>query len=160
MTDEKLWENKLRVAILRGAQLMTKHGLGHWKMKLVNRKRNIAQTDYMENSIIFNQRFIRVSTEEQFVGIALHEIAHALVGIGHGHDGVFKQMCSKISPNNDYVNSRTTVLIGDYTLTCPSCGSQGSVNKDNDRYCSACWSASRDWVKMDRKKNKLEIRTW
>jgi len=86
-------EDKLRAAILLGAELMVEHGLSDWKLDIVNKRTTLGETYYRTKTIELSQRFILVSTKDEFRKTMLHEIAHALIGPGYAHGPVFVEKC-------------------------------------------------------------------
>lgn len=133
-------EKKMRQAVLKGAQLLVDNGLGDWKINLHSSRRALGTCYQWTKTIKFSRHFVLVSTEEQFEGVALHEIAHALVGSKHGHDKVFKQKCIEISPTTDYASSKakTGIDIMKYDLLCPECGAKSKSNRNRHWICSKC----------------------
>lgn len=157
--NDKAMELKLQKAILRGAQLLVDNGLGDWKIKLNNKRTALAETWHKEKTIAYSQRFIMIADEDQFVGVTLHEATHALLGVGHGHDGVFARMCTKISPTDVYARRAVDIPLGKYILTCPECGYTGSSNLRKERFCGTCWKAGKT-IKFDIKDNELKVKEW
>lgn len=99
--DEYLIQNKRGVMmkqnlIVKARQLMDQHGLQEWKLKIDNAKKRLGCCWYNRKTISLSKRHIQVSNEELVIDTVLHEIAHALVGRGHGHDSVWQNMCLKI----------------------------------------------------------------
>lgn len=152
-------QDKIEQAMLRGSQLLIENGLGDWRVKVNNKRTSLAETWHKEKMIVFSKKFIMISTKEQFEGVALHEIAHALLGRGHGHDEKFVELCTKISGHNKYAQKSTTANIGRYMFSCPSCGQTASHNSNKDKYCGICFKNG-ETVKFNMRINKLEVRQW
>jgi predicted SprT family Zn-dependent metalloprotease len=157
-----LEKQKLEAALLKAVHLMSKSGLSDWKININNKRSILAETWYRTKTIMFSKHFVMVATEDQFVGVTYHEIAHALVGKGHGHDEEFKKLCTEISPNAEY--SRSSVNIGvsirKFLLECPDCGYKGSTNSKKDRYCGVCWKNKKEAVLFNKTENTLKINNW
>lgn len=162
MIEATLEKTKLEVAMLKAIELMQANGLGSWKIDINNKRSSLAETYYRTQTIMFSKHFVLVSSQEQFVGVTYHEIAHAILGKGHGHDKEFKDLCAKISPNADY--AQRSVDIGNpirkFILECPDCGYSGSTNSKKTRYCANCWKEKKEMVAFVKKENELKVKMW
>lgn len=157
---DKLTEEKLKSAILHGYNLLSSNGLDEWSIKTNNKTSSLAETWHDEKTIFFSKKFIIVSDKEQFEGIALHEITHALLGPGYGHGNEFVDMCTKISHDNKYACRSIDIPLKKYILTCPKCGYTGNINTiQYDRYCSKCFD-NEEIVKLVPKRNVIEVKVW
>jgi hypothetical protein len=79
--------------------LMAEHGLIEqgWALMLdINADRLYGQCRFREKRIRLNPDFVRRNNVINVRDLILHEIAHALVGPGHGHNKVFYSMCRRI----------------------------------------------------------------
>jgi predicted SprT family Zn-dependent metalloprotease len=77
-------------------RLLAAHGLQDWSFAFNRRKRSMGMCFYERQAIELSIWFIERNAEEAIRDTLLHEIAHALVGPGHGHDEVWKQKCIAI----------------------------------------------------------------
>lgn len=154
-------DEKLRIALLRGAELLLEHNLSDWKIKIDNRTAVLAETWHSDKVIVISKKFITVADKEQFDGTVYHEIAHALLGRGYGHGKEFIEMYTKISSNPEYAKRGASVGTRKYILTCPSCGYTGSHNSPNiSMYCGRCHAKDGSLNKFVITKNKLEVKVW
>ena len=64
-----------------------------WDTKAVRR---YGQCRYHKQEISVSKQLANLNSIEESKDVVLHEIAHALTGIGHGHDAVWKRMCVKV----------------------------------------------------------------
>lgn len=128
MSNEEL---KFRQAILRGAELMKEHGLSDWKIKIHSKRRVLGDCSDVFKTIRFSRHFLKVADKETFDAVALHEIAHALVGNKHGHNEVFKAKCREISLDKVYDKPSSPDKLKTYVhhLKCPTCGIEGGKNR-------------------------------
>lgn len=154
-------EKKMRQAVLRGAQLMIDNGLGDWTVKLSNTRKSLADTNSHRKTIRYSKHFLRVTDKATFDGVTMHEIAHALVGAGHGHDNVFKAKVREIDPVNcfDDMVVPNEVKISVYRLECPECGTEGGCNRKRTGICANCYKEGKK-VDMVLKKNPLKLVSW
>lgn len=160
MAVDQLEVEKLNTAVLKSANILVANGLGDWKIKLNNKRSTLAETHYRNNTIMYSRHFLLVADKDQFLGVTLHEVTHALLGKGHGHDREFKKLCTEISPNPDYAQRSVDVPIRKFLLECPKCGYKGSTNVAKDRYCGVCWKDRKETVIFDRKENLLKVKMW
>ncbi len=132
------FEQKLQAAVVRGSELMIKHGLGDWRVQLQSKRTVLADAAYFQKRIRYSKYFIKVATQEQFDGVTLHEIAHGLVGPGHGHDAAFKRMALSIGADPAYAERKVDIQIYKYQLSCPKCDLSGGCNRVMSGLCRHC----------------------
>ncbi len=77
-------------------RLMAQHGLHDWRFGYNKRKRSMGVCHYQGKLIELSVYLVDRNGEEEVRDTILHEIAHALVGPGHGHDKVCKRKCLKV----------------------------------------------------------------
>ncbi|MEW6868762.1 SprT-like domain-containing protein [Trueperella pyogenes] len=86
----------LTEAHLLARALMDDHGLAGWTLVMDRAKRRAGFTSHARKTISFSRPLLELYTPEQVRLLVLHEVAHALVGEGHGHDAVWRSMCLTI----------------------------------------------------------------
>lgn len=155
-------EQKLRDALLVSAELLIEHGLNDWKIKLNGKRRVLAETNHTRKTILYSKHFVMVADKEQFIGVTIHEIAHALLGKRSGHGREFMELCKKLSPGSDYAaNRKLEVNMYRYVLTCPGCGAQIKLlGKKRNGVCRKCLEERNEENHFEVKENKLEVRLW
>lgn len=83
-----------------------------------------------------------VNTEEIVVNTILHEIAHALVGSGHGHNQTWKEKAQEIGCNGHRLGLIMTKATPRYRITCSGCQIHHDFYRKpqrmNRRYCTKC----------------------
>jgi len=76
---------------------MERWGLVGWRFVIdVRPKRRLGQCRYRSREVAVSEYHMLGSVDWLVEDTILHEIAHALVGQGHGHDGVWKAKCKEI----------------------------------------------------------------
>lgn len=136
------------------AGLMEEHGLTArgWKFDHDNSKRRFGLCDFTKRTIFMSKHLFPLMTEEAIVDTMLHEIAHALVGPGHGHGRVWKMKCIEIGAKPIRCGSVSKDIMGGvethkafaatwkYTLKCPACGVTVNFNRKpkRNRSCGKC----------------------
>lgn len=76
-------------AIMHARQVMDHHGLVAWQLKMDMATRRTGMCDYEERAIYLSVHLCQLNDLRQVMLTTLHEVAHALVGPGHGHDAVW-----------------------------------------------------------------------
>ena len=67
-----------------------------WRVDLDRATRRAGACYYTERRIVISALFIEDANKQQLTDVILHEIAHGLVGIDHGHDEVWAQTALEI----------------------------------------------------------------
>jgi predicted SprT family Zn-dependent metalloprotease len=76
---------------------MNLHGLNKWTFVWDTRAvRRYGQCRYHKKEIGITKKLANINTFEESQDVVLHEIAHALVGRGHGHNEVWRNKCIEI----------------------------------------------------------------
>jgi SNF2 family DNA or RNA helicase len=71
-----------------------------WRTNFSKATTNIAQCDYTNKRIIISIPHLNARSEAELIETIKHEVAHALVGWGHGHDQVWHEMAIRIGCQN------------------------------------------------------------
>lgn len=87
---------KINEGKLLARRLMDQHGLTTWKIVVDRAKKRFGLCKHSVQTISISERHFSFSSHEDIVDTILHEIAHALVGPGHGHNHVWKAKCRQI----------------------------------------------------------------
>ena len=116
-----------RLKIVRNivAYYFNKHQLKGWKFKCDNAKRRLGLTNYNTKTISVSNYFVREKsvTQKLVENTILHEIAHALVGHGHGHDNVWRERAIQIGCDGKRCSDDVGELAPPkYIIQCTRCG--------------------------------------
>lgn len=126
--------------------LMSEHGLiaDGWKFEINGRKGSCGLTNYTQKTISYSKYFI--GRDSDYVrNTILHEIAHALVGPGKGHNWEWKhtfreiggQFISRTAPDSPEFEGKWN-----YEIICPECGANTTRHRlkvDPKRFtCRPC----------------------
>lgn len=154
-------ETKLQQALVRGSELLVQHGIGDWRVSFHRKRRVLADCNHMKKTIRYSLHFITIATKEQLEGVTLHEIAHALVGVQHGHDNVFRRKVLELGGDPDYASAsvKNPVFTHKYNLTCPECGWESHCNRNKSYRCTPC---ARKGIRtpMNISENQLKVVLW
>ena len=116
---------KLSSATKIAMTLMKEHGLldKGWKFTYDRAVRRFGCCNYKEMTISLSKKLVELNDEELVIDTILHEIAHALVGKGQGHNRIWRRQAVSIGCNGArcYGNEVVQPTLK-YTLTCPNCG--------------------------------------
>jgi len=123
--------------------LMTEHGLLGWTLKLDTAKCRLGVCRYFKKQIGLSKAYIELNDEEVIKNTILHEIAHALVGPGHGHDRVWKRQAKAIGCNGDTCAGNEAISPkGKWVATCGTCEitvhRHRITPRNRSKACSAC----------------------
>lgn len=99
--------------------LMGKHGLIQkgWAFDFDKAKRRAGACYYNQKKISLSLPLAKVRSKEMTKNTILHEIAHAVVGPGHGHNHVWKRKAIEIGCDGKRCFSDAKI-IGKWQATC------------------------------------------
>lgn len=126
---------------LMARRMMNEHGLGHWLFKFDRRAvGRLGCCRHGEQTISLSEKIVRLTDESVIRNTVLHEIAHALVGPGHGHDHVWRRQALAIGCNGNRGHTVDTSSLAPWLATCQCAGKKFRRHRlaANIRNCSAC----------------------
>lgn len=105
-------------------ELMKQHGLEFWYFEFDNAKRRFGICRYSTRRIGLSRNLVLLNTKKRVENTILHEIAHALVGPGNGHNWIWRQKAIEIGCNGKRCHSKEDTTLVERTLIahCPNCG--------------------------------------
>lgn len=95
--------NPTIVAIFaRGRKLLNEYGVEGWTIKMSNNiGPNVALTSYQRKTLFISKKYASVLTRSEIEFVLRHELAHILVGPGHGHGRVWQSKARQLGINLD-----------------------------------------------------------
>ncbi len=125
----------------RARDLLDLHGLHDWTFRLNRRRRCLGVCRYGTRSVELSRYFVERNSPEEVQDTLLHEIAHALVGPGHGHDAVWTQKCLELGARPER-RSAADMPRGRWQGECGSCSRRFHRFRRPRRaegwYCRSC----------------------
>lgn len=119
-------------------ELMRKHGLlsSGWRFQWSGGKRQLgeARIQYLRDPrsgnktpqrklIKLSRHLVSLNDEAEVRDTILHEIAHAIAGLHHGHDEHWKAICRRIGARPERLaGERVAVVEPRYLIVCGMCG--------------------------------------
>jgi predicted SprT family Zn-dependent metalloprotease len=103
-------------------ELLTTHGLHGWSFRFNRSKVNMGLCKYGPRTIELSVHFVERNTDEAIRDTLLHEVAHALVGPGHGHDGAWKAICLRVGAKPERLSFEADMPAGRWQAVCGGCG--------------------------------------
>jgi len=145
-TPFRLTDRAARVREL-ARELLDSHGLTAWEFGFNANVRRAGVCFYPHRDepgrIELSTHFTARNSDEEVRDTLLHEIAHALVGPGHGHDKVWKAKCREIGakPVACY-GDEVEMPQGCWRATCPGCEEEFDRHRRPPRlsgwFCRVC----------------------
>ena len=102
--------------------LFALHRLHGWAFTFNRGKRTMGWCLYGSRTIELSVHFVERNDMVLIRDTLLHEIAHALVGPGHGHDAVWKRKCVEIGARPERVSHEVNMPEGRWQARCGQCG--------------------------------------
>ena len=103
-------------------ELLAAYGLTGWSFRLNRSKVNLGLCRYGPRTVELSSPFVEHNPEEVVRDTLLHEVAHALVGAGHGHDAAWKAMCLRVGARPERLSFEAAMPEGRWRATCGGCG--------------------------------------
>jgi predicted SprT family Zn-dependent metalloprotease len=127
---------ELHKASTLAIDLMSKHNLWGWTFEWNNRKRAFGVCNYSRKTIFLSKILTLEVSEEETLNTILHEIAHALVGVGHNHDRVWQLKALEIGCSAERCSNHKVEIEAKYEANCSGCG---TVHKAHRRPKRTHW---------------------
>ncbi len=139
---------ELKKAEQLAESLIIKHNIFNlgWRFEFDRSKVRFGCCFYGRRKITLSKYLTELNDEAEVKNTILHEIAHALVGPGHGHNHVWKQKALEIGcrPIRCYSIKNVTAPVGKYVAVCVGCEKEYYSHRKRKRSssCSVCSGGS------------------
>ncbi len=101
--------------------LLTEHGLKDWSFRFDHSRQRLGCCHYQTHEITLSKHLVRMNHAAEVRQTLLHEIAHALVGPGHGHDGIWQTQAMQLGIDPTTTNSSAKMPPPPWALRCRAC---------------------------------------
>ena len=114
-----------------------------WSFRFDRAKRRFGCCFYSRKEITLSLELVKLNSEDEIRNTILHEIAHALVGKGHGHNWVWKMKAKEIGCTAErcYSSDKVNCVKGKYVAVCVGCGKEHYKHR-KPRRTSSCGKCS------------------
>jgi len=123
-------------------RLMSRYGLVDWSFKFNSDKLRLGTCKEHIKRIELSEHYVHRNSIEHVTDTILHEIAHALVGVVHGHDEVWKDMCNRLGCTPRACEKEVKMPVGDWQAICQACRKLFTRHRKPAQvrglYCLAC----------------------
>lgn len=137
---------KIEDAIELAQSLLQLHGL-NLPIRFSRARRMLGAVAFKNKvpiQLILSSAFIEANDEHEVRDVILHEIAHALVGVDHQHNHVWKAKCREIGARPEqYASLDRSKMVPTHEVKCCGCGKVfkqlfAASRKDYSRYRCPC----------------------
>ena len=122
--------------------LMGEHGLQGWSFVLNKNKRRLGVCRERLKRIELSEHYVTRNSRDHIIDTLLHEIAHAIVGVAHGHNNVWKEKCLELGCDPYACDASADMPQGRWQASCPSCSRDFAQHRRPKRFrihfCLVC----------------------
>lgn len=129
--------NKLKEVELYVIAQLKNHGLNEWKFKFDNAKRRYGLCNFRTKTISLSKNLVELNSLEESFDTVLHEVAHAIVGPGNGHNKKWRNTAISIGCSGSRCHYAETAQ-PKYTGECINCGRTINRHRRTVIACSKC----------------------
>jgi predicted SprT family Zn-dependent metalloprotease len=131
-------EEKLESIAAHADRLLKKYQLEDWRFRFDHCTRRAGCCHYHHQTISLSFDLARNAADADIQETLLHEIAHALVGKKHHHDGVWKAKAREIGASGERCH-RLRFSTPRYTITCENrCWTHTAERRNSRLICKKC----------------------
>jgi predicted SprT family Zn-dependent metalloprotease len=106
----------------RARGLLAAYALHGWSFAFNRSKVQMGLCLYGPRMVVLSVHFVELNDDATVLDTLLHEIAHALVGPGHGHDAVWRAKCLEVGARPERLSNDVSMPVGRWQAVCPGCG--------------------------------------
>ena len=122
-------------------ELMIKYLNLDWSFKFTNCKKKFGWCHYQRKIIGISKPLSLLNNYEDVINVILHEIAHAMVGIGNNHNKVWRNKALEIGCTGNRCYSNAVLLPPPkFILECMNCGKIIKMYRKRKYTDTACYS--------------------
>lgn len=147
--------------------LMRDHGLldagwrfdwsrGKRQLGIAERRQKRGEQGGEEKVIKLSYHLVTLNGEDEVRETILHEIAHAIAGLEHGHDAKWKKVCRRIGARPERLAGERVVMpAARYTILCGNCDRnlgrrhrRPGIKQLKQLYCAYCGPTSQGALRL------------
>ncbi len=133
-------------------ELIKENGATCW-FTFSEARRQLGCYSPKDNTIHISKSLAELNNKKVVKDVLLHEIAHSLTR-GHGHDRVFKRLCSELGcSQKTFIELEINKEEKRYLYTCKNCGKV--IQRHTKNYTTACLSCCKKYNKGEYSKKYL-----
>lgn len=125
-------------------ELMAQYGIDRqgWRFEWTNARTQHGICKYGSRVIGLSKVLTLAKTESEVRNTILHEIAHALVGAGNGHNAVWRRQFINMGGDGKRCNEvsadglQVLLKVARYKATCGTCGKVFTGHRKRKRVCA------------------------
>lgn len=104
-------------------ELMQQHNVSHYHFKFDNAVRRFGYCNYSKKTISLSKKIVSLNDQATVKNVILHEIAHAMLGHGYGHNATWVRTAKSIGCDGKRCYSRNEVSTPKlkYSVICTNC---------------------------------------
>jgi len=123
---------------------LAKQNLFDWKFKFDNSKRRFGLCSFSTKTISLSRTLALLNSEIDIIDTIKHEVAHAIVGSGNGHNHIWKKKAVELgcSEKRCYESKFVQKPKGIYIYECSNCKQRIERFKQSQKDC-ACATCCR-----------------
>ncbi len=117
---------------------LDRHGLHDWTFRWDRAKRRMGLCRFTHKEISLSRPLTERNGLRRAQETILHEIAHALVGAGHGHDAVWRATVAAIGGRPERLVRVEVPVPAAWIGHCPTCGGWKPAHRRRRLFCRSC----------------------
>lgn len=152
-------EDKLAVTRIKAEKILKDNNLEDWVIVFTRERRKLAHTRDWAKTIFLSKYMVALVDEDEFTGILLHEVAHAILGKGFGHGKEFQETYNKLDPTGRFAGRGSRIATFKYTYICDVCEVRVGGDIKKDYKCGLCLKKGIE-SSLRAEENELIIKEW
>jgi predicted SprT family Zn-dependent metalloprotease len=118
--------------------LLLIHGF-FWRVCFFRSFRTAAETAFDLKAIRYSSKFIDRASMKDIIDVVIHEVAHVIAGVTHGHDKTWINICQGLGGSGD-IYCRSFIIKTDFPYVgyCQQCNKKKLLLRRLHIHCQQC----------------------